>query len=87
MRDSGINVTLFLFCRTSVGLVFNGTNWLGSSILMGYPLFLFISLDFIHCNRERERERLSEDGGEVRNSGGDTRNVLQEEKIKMFYGF
>lgn len=42
-------LTLFLFSSTSFGFVFKGTNWFGSSILIGVPLLtLEESSAFIH---------------------------------------
>lgn len=41
-------LTWFLLSKTSVGLVFSGTNWLGSSIFIGVPTLLPGCEDFIH---------------------------------------
>lgn len=41
-------LTRFLLSRTSVGSVLSGTNWLGSSILIGVPMLVPGCEDFIH---------------------------------------
>lgn len=47
--------TLFLFSNTSLGFVFRGTNWFGSSILIGVPpLVLEESSAFIHLKKKKK---------------------------------
>lgn len=54
--------TLFLFSSTSLGFVFKGTNWFGSSILIGVPPLVFEeSSAFIHL-KEKNNAKNQRDG-------------------------
>lgn len=54
--------TLFLFSSTSLGFVFKGTNWFGSSILIGVPPLVFEdSSAFIHL-KEKKYAKNQHDG-------------------------